>query len=204
MRINGEVVNNPAEFYRKLSSIIYEFGREYATSKEIREFVATAIGNDVSYDNRKVIAARLLKAVQDIVGGKFNYLTDGIRQETVQPPIELIQRIKEGKRSAGDCDDYVALLHTLYQRVGIPSVTVYVHHRKLGGNSMVPNHIALAIELDGKWYIADPTSRLPILTKRTYERIVGPIRRIIPLRIDGKLYNPDGKWAKEELWKTKT
>jgi len=196
MRINGKTVNDAIEFYRGIVDKVYEYARQYSHDENIRDFIAHAVGKDISYKDTFAIASRILKAVQDEIGGPNNYLPDAIRNETIQPPIKLIERWKKGLRSAGDCDDFTALLHTLYHSVGIPSVAIFVHFRKYGGDPTIPNHIALAVKIGDKWYVADPTSRLPILTKDEYERKVGPIIAVYPLKIDGTLYSPlkDG-WA---------
>jgi len=198
MRIGGKTVLSPTEFYKKIAEIVYEHARKYSSDELVREFVSEVLGN-VHYKNTELIADKLLRAVQNKLGGPNNYLPDAIRNEKIEPPVNLIRRYYEGKRVGGDCDDYVNVLHTLYHSVGIPSVVVFVHHKKLGGDPTVPNHIALAVKIGDKWYIADPTSRLPILPKKEYERIVGPINKVFPIKIDGIKYSPNENWGTDML-----
>lgn len=190
MRVHGKIVDG-VEFYKEITRHVYEYARKHSSDEEIVDFISEVIGK-IPYSDKDTMAQLLLHAVQTKIGGPNNYLPDAIRNERISSPVSLIRRYKEGKRTAGDCDDFVAVLHTLYHAVGIPSVAVFVHYYKQGGNPQVPNHIALAVRLsDDKWYIADPTSKLPILPKHIYEKKVGPILYVYPLKIDNTIYSPE-------------
>ncbi|MCS7230743.1 MAG: hypothetical protein RMJ67_01175 [Elusimicrobiota bacterium] len=206
---------NSKDIVYKLGEIATKYCREASINPATKDFVNVFIypqygikGTSSSFEKAQ--------AILDFVQRYFrvNYERDAFFAEQINHPVELMQRYidyyikgNQMRIPIGDCDDLATLYCALVESVGIRSVFVFPAYRPHGAssNSKKPNHIACAVGIqdfgqdEPLWYIADPTSQLPLMRKDDYEKKVGQIIYVLPKRY----VEPDGtkflviprKWA---------
>lgn len=214
MKVVRKVINSKDIVY-ELGSLATKLSRDASLDPRTKAFVSAYIYPEYGLSGTSSQMQKA-QAILDFVQRYFrvNYERDTTYSEQIAHPIDFMIRFieyyKKGKEDAiplGDCDDLATLYCALAESVGVRCVFVFPAYKPHGAseNQDKPNHIAGAVGImefgQNKpiWYIADPTSSLPLMTKDEYEKRVGKIIYVLPKVI----VEPDGsrhlvipeKWA---------
>lgn len=190
-----EVINSE-QIVIKLGELATRLSRSASLDPASKDFVNSYIypeygitGTSTQFEKAQAILSFIQKYF------RVNYERDAFFTEQVTDPLEMIQRFfdyyikgKEDRPPIGDCDDLATLYCALAESVSLRCVFVFPAYRPHGATQEQnkPNHMACAVgvqefgQAEPVWYIADPTSQLPIMRKKDYEAKVGKIIYILP------------------------
>lgn len=193
--IKETIKTTPSNLVKDITQKIYELVLEAKEDYNFKKFVINILrsNNALKLDDKDKAQVLLYWFQENI---RPHYVNDSFRVETIKSPLIMLKEYLEGDVPSGDCDDFVTFYTAMLESIGIKTTLIfpsYIPHRDKNSSSSVPNHVAVMFEdrKTGKWFVADPTSPLPIMDIDSYEKRVGPVIYIIERELpSGEIIKP--------------
>lgn len=125
---------------------------QFAQAPYVREFTVELLGSEQVGNNDQ---EKQVETVLRFVRHNIVYVRDPIDSEYVISPINLLEKIVQGKRPAADCEDHVLLLNSMLGSIGFP--TKFVATRINGADWW--NHVISSVYCSGRWWELDPCAK---------------------------------------------
>jgi transglutaminase-like putative cysteine protease len=143
----------PGEDAPQILAYLHDLAEQFAKEPYVREFtVNEVLGPAGVSDNDQ--EAQIL-TILNFVRRNVTYVRDPLDSEYIVSPINLIDKIRNGKRAFSDCEDHVLLLNTMLGSVGFP--TRFVATQINGADWW--NHVISSVYVDGAWWDLDPIAK---------------------------------------------